>query len=193
MGVESLTWKKMTIDMQTFLPYDNFSMSARVLDNKRLGKQRVEALQILKVLNFGPYQMLVNYKSDQTPIWESCTQEEFNEAKRNKTPRVRKTPWYNHPAVQMWKGYSNGLFLYLEEMVREWKLRGGVDTCLEKAKEFKTNGPVLLPDWLGNESFHLSHQSNLLRKHPSYYGMYFMGVSNDLPYIWPSKDLVYVN
>ncbi|HWD39650.1 MAG TPA: MSMEG_6728 family protein [Fimbriimonas sp.] len=36
--------------MQTFLPYPDFAESARVLDNKRLGKQRVEVLQILNVL-----------------------------------------------------------------------------------------------------------------------------------------------
>lgn len=32
--------------MNTFLPYSNFSKSAQCLDNKRLGKQRVEAWQI---------------------------------------------------------------------------------------------------------------------------------------------------
>lgn len=31
--------------MQTFLPYFSFIESAKVLDNKRLGKQRVEALK----------------------------------------------------------------------------------------------------------------------------------------------------
>lgn len=36
--------------MQTFLPYANFVKSAQVLDNKRLGKQRVETLQILYAL-----------------------------------------------------------------------------------------------------------------------------------------------
>lgn len=36
--------------MQTFLPYPNYPQSARCLDNKRLGKQRVEVLQILKAL-----------------------------------------------------------------------------------------------------------------------------------------------
>lgn len=36
--------------MQTFLPYPDFDKSARVLDNKRLGKQRVECLQILRTL-----------------------------------------------------------------------------------------------------------------------------------------------
>lgn len=36
--------------MQTFLPYRSFERSARCLDNRRLGKQRVEAMQILNVL-----------------------------------------------------------------------------------------------------------------------------------------------
>ena len=36
--------------MQTFLPYPQFELSARVLDRQRLGKQRVEALQILDAL-----------------------------------------------------------------------------------------------------------------------------------------------
>lgn len=37
-------------DIQTFLPYKSFESSARVLDRARLGKQRVEALQIMKAL-----------------------------------------------------------------------------------------------------------------------------------------------
>ena len=36
--------------MQTFLPYPNFRESAKVLDRQRLGKQRVETLQILRCL-----------------------------------------------------------------------------------------------------------------------------------------------
>ena len=36
--------------MQTFLPYEDFAQAAKCLDSKRLGKQRVEALQILNAL-----------------------------------------------------------------------------------------------------------------------------------------------
>ena len=36
--------------MQTFLPYASFPKSAACLDNRRLGKQRVETMQILNVL-----------------------------------------------------------------------------------------------------------------------------------------------
>lgn len=39
--------------MQTFLPYPDFAESAKVLDRQRLGKQRVETLQILKALTDG--------------------------------------------------------------------------------------------------------------------------------------------
>ena len=36
--------------MQTFLPYKSFEQSLKSLDYRRLGKQRVEAMQILNVL-----------------------------------------------------------------------------------------------------------------------------------------------
>ena len=36
--------------MQTFLPYSSFTESAKVLDMKRLGKQRVETMQIMNAL-----------------------------------------------------------------------------------------------------------------------------------------------
>jgi len=38
--------------MQTFLPYPSFELSAKVLDTKRLGKQRVETKQILTALDY---------------------------------------------------------------------------------------------------------------------------------------------
>ena len=36
--------------MQTFLPYPNLKKSLKVLDSRRLGKQRVETFQILNIL-----------------------------------------------------------------------------------------------------------------------------------------------
>jgi hypothetical protein len=36
--------------MQTFLPYPDFQESVRVLDYRRLGKQRVETFQVLNIL-----------------------------------------------------------------------------------------------------------------------------------------------
>jgi hypothetical protein len=36
--------------MQTFLPYSNIEKTMKVLDSRRLGKQRVEAFQILNII-----------------------------------------------------------------------------------------------------------------------------------------------
>lgn len=45
----------LSLRMQTFLPYPDFAKSASVLDNKRLGKQRVEAKQIYLALTDATY------------------------------------------------------------------------------------------------------------------------------------------
>jgi hypothetical protein len=39
--------------MQTFLPYPDFKKSLYALDYRRLGKQRVEAYQIIRALRYG--------------------------------------------------------------------------------------------------------------------------------------------
>ena len=41
--------------VQTFLPDPDFVATARLLDGRRLGKQRVEALQILRALHRQSY------------------------------------------------------------------------------------------------------------------------------------------
>jgi hypothetical protein len=39
--------------MQTFLPYPDFDKSLHALDYRRLGKQRVEAYQIIRAIKYG--------------------------------------------------------------------------------------------------------------------------------------------
>jgi len=170
------------------MPYANFTISASVLDRSRLGKQRVECLQILKALKAGPYKC----KSCHIAVTHFNSYKTGYHCYNCESP-LTKTPWYNHPAVQMWKKYETGLMLYLYEICSEWIRRGYKDTCWVKAIEVGFRPPntdeiILLPDWLGNESFHLSHQSNLLRKNPEHYKQFFMGIPNDLPYVWPSKE-----
>jgi hypothetical protein len=41
------------------------------------------------------------------------------------------------------------------------------------------------PPWLGDEAFHASHRSNLLRKNPEWYGQFGWTEPDDLPYVWP--------
>ena len=134
--------------MQTFLPYPHFHESAKVLDYRRLGKQRVETLQLLKALTNGG-------------------------------------AWSNHPAAKMWHGYEDALVLYGVTMCREWLNRGYKDTCLPKIQAYAKFTNVLLPEWLGDESFHAAHRSNLLRKAPEHYTQFGWIESNDLEYIWP--------
>ncbi len=145
--------------MQTFLPYANFAESARVLDMRRLGKQRVETLQILQALD------------------------------RSRHPST----WRNHPAVRMWRGHEAALVTYGRAICTEWRQRGYRDTCLDKINDlFLTadyddtrNSFYEDPSWLDDETFHLAHRSNLIRKLPEHYGPLWPDVPNDLPYVWP--------
>lgn len=133
--------------MQTFMPYPNFLQSLECLDDKRLGKQRVEAMQILNAL-----------APDGTSRWK------------------------NHPAVKMWRGHENALKAYHNEALRCWIRRNFKNTMeFYKLDDLDCS----LPDFMGNEAFHRSHQSNLVRKNPEHYGKYFPWVPANLPYMWP--------
>lgn len=55
--------------MQCFLPYPDFEESARVLDYRRLGKQRVECLQIFRCLN-GKESRWKNHPA--VLMWKGC-------------------------------------------------------------------------------------------------------------------------
>lgn len=131
--------------MQTFLPFHDFTASVKSLDFRRLGKQRVEADQILTTIRTG------------------------------------RKAWSNHPAVRMWRGFEVALIAYRDECIKEWVLRGYKNTMplLSDSSSFE------VPPWLGRQDFHTSHQSNLIRKLPSFYGTLFPGVPDDIPYFWP--------
>lgn len=136
--------------MQTFLPYPDFAQSARCLDRQRLGKQRVEVLQILNAIH------------------------------------GVSTGWRNHAATRMWRHSVGGLVEYGLAVCDEWVARGYRDTCRDKISVYAASTP--LPVWLGRPDFHLSHQSNLVRKNPKHYRKFFPGVPDDLPYVWPEGD-----
>lgn len=99
--------------------------------------------------------------------------------------------WRNHPASLMWNGYEKALVYYGLVMCDEWKRRGYKDTMTDRFLEQfeKIDGPVVFPPWVGNEEFHKSHQSNLLRKDEMFYRPFFPEVPADLPYFWPSEQL----
>ena len=69
--------------MQTFLPFADFKRTVRVLDYRRLGKQRVEAFQILKALqnpenqwnNHPAVKMWIGYDAALTEYMNICIRE----------------------------------------------------------------------------------------------------------------------
>lgn len=140
------------------MPFDDFTWSARCLDNKRLGKQRVETLQIMHHLLIGGG-----------------------------------GSWQNHPAVKMWEGYERALLAYQQAICHEWAtVRGFQDSCWEKTSAIfldvvinPMDTPLIPPPWMGWVDFHISHQSNLLRKDENHYRKYFPGIRSDHDYIWP--------
>jgi hypothetical protein len=144
--------------MQTFLPYPNIWSSARCLDNKRLGKQRVECKQILIALGI-----------------------DVGEHRGN--PQSR---WRNHPAVRMWRGHEQQLAEYGWIMCRRWTMRGFRDTLADQFRAVAMQlTPMPSPNWLGYDRLHASHRSNLLRKDPIHYGQFGWRETPDLPYWWP--------
>jgi Pyrimidine dimer DNA glycosylase len=97
---------------------------------------------------------------------------------------LERTPtkgWRNHPVTLMWTGYESALQLYQNITIREWVRRGYNNNMSYEEIDPDT---VIMPTWFGNEEFHRSHRSNLLRKDFSYYSQYF-DEPNDLEYYWP--------
>lgn len=176
--------------MQTFLPFVDFQQSASVLDNDRLGKQRVECLQILTALSQGSHQ----WWDIDNKQWRSVQHEPTT-----LTVRVRKTSWYNHTATQMWKGYEHVLYhCYMAAIVAEWLKRGCKDTCYEKARLIykETNWcwqSLDNPWWLGYEPLHASHRAVLLSKREWHYKQFGWlekpahPINKKYPYVWPTQ------
>lgn len=88
--------------------------------------------------------------------------------------------WRNHPVVRMWRGYEAALQFYQNCTIEEWVRRGYKNNMKFEIIE----DVVILPDWFGNDDFHRSHRSNLLRKDFGYYSEFFDEPDN-LEYVWP--------
>jgi len=161
--------------MQTFVPVtDSFADMAKVLDRARLNKQALEGWQILMTLL------------------------ELDPQGNHRTPKG----WVNHPAVKMWRGHEMALYLYIVEMVNEWKRRGYKSTIADKAKATILRGielgrvstPTYSPSWIANlEQFKTiasSHRLALLNKDYEWYSQF--GWPEDTgarpetyDYVWP--------
>jgi hypothetical protein len=145
--------------VQTFLPYPGFARSAAVLDVRRLGKQRVEALQVARGLRRPDYGWRHH---PVVRMWRG-----FDEA----------LLCYAVAITRRWRtlGFADTV---LDTLLAEAPRPPRSQTDLARRRR--------LPPWLGTPAFHRSHQSALVRKDPVHYRQFFPDVPDDLPYVWPA-------
>ena len=141
-----------------------------------MGKQRVEAAQIINILEY---------------------YDEHGE--------MPEAGWTNHKATQMWKGHTKALKHYFNETVKFWIKRGfknnyelyedveceiincefdGTTAIFEKDADENT-----FPLWFSFPPFHYSHRAALYMKDPNYYSDFFSKnieryIGNG--YLWPA-------
>lgn len=153
-------------EVQTFLPYADFAATARVLDMRRLGKQRVEALQVLRGLTVPGYGWRHH---PAVHMWTG-----YEEA------LVR----YGLEICQRWCSLGH------KDTCAASLLSGLVDaTGVHRPRSQESLADAgELPPWLGHPGLHLSHRSALIRKDPEYYQPFFPDVPADLPYVWPGSN-----
>src|SRR4051812_946433 len=129
--------------MQTFLPYPSFAASAEVLDGPRLGKQRVETLQIARAI------LVPTYGWQRHPavgMW------------RGYLPALTA---YGLAMTDAWtvRGFA--------DTVRDQLVEFAPEVDGRSQEELAEAG--LLPPWLGDEAVHESHRSRLIAKDPAFY------------------------
>ncbi|WP_411080275.1 MSMEG_6728 family protein [Streptomyces sp. cmx-18-6] len=166
--------------MQTFLPYPDFAASAATLDARRLGKQRVEALQVLRGLTVPGYgwrhhpavrmwtgyeEALVRYGLEMCRVWtatgraDTCAASLLTGfAAHRDDPGVRTREPGAHTA----------------------------DPAVRTQEQLTADHEV--PPWLGDPAFHRSHRSALRSKAPDVYAPLFPDDPDGLPYVWPPSD-----
>jgi hypothetical protein len=152
--------------MQTFTPYADFERSLRTLDQQRLGKQRVEVIQIVRALTVPGYAWSSH---PAVLMWKG-----FEEALGR----------YGLIACQIWteRGFADSCAATITTDLRT----AGIHP-IRSVPELRTAGA--LPQWLDDGALQLSHRSSLLRKDPEHYGPLFPpDTPTDLDYVWPVRS-----
>ena len=194
----------------------SYKNSARVLDSKRLGKQRVEAYQILQllcgksskwanhpaVLQWKGYEWsLFDYVSDICLVWKE--ERGFVDTIYNKLDGLiipGPTTEVLHPTLPPWMGN--------EEIHRSHRSRllfkGRVDAALATLKIdlsikkphvwLKENGypksNVFTYDDIIRLEVYMSHVGGLRQFQPNHYHQFAWGEDDNLPYVWPVRKTV---
>lgn len=152
--------------VQTFLPYPDFAATASVLDDRRLGKQRVEGLQIVKAI------VVAGYPWRHHPaalMWAG--HEDALEC-------------YLTAVCDEWQ--RRGFADTCRASIRAHLDTAGVAPPVPQAVLAAGDR---LPPWLGDETLHRSHRGSLLLKDPEWYGRFFPPVEAEGwdGYVWPVR------
>lgn len=153
------------VHVQTFLPYADFARTAEVLDRTRLGKQRVECIQIVRALTIPTY----GWRHHPAALmWRG---------------HLEALGAYSFAIIDEWtrQGHADTCAATIAA-----DLAGAGVNHVRTQDELAVADA--LPSWLGNPDFHVAHQSSLVRKDPEHYGPIFPGIPDDLPYVWPLPD-----
>jgi hypothetical protein len=155
--------------VQTFLPYRDFEASARALDPKRLGKQRVEVIQIVRALT------VPGYAWKQHPavlMWQG-----YEEALGR----------YGLTMCEVWLelGFGDTCAGTIAADLAAFGI-------VEIRTEAELAAAGALPPWLDDEAVTRSHQSSLVRKDPEFYRKHFPDVRPDIDYVWPVRSAAVV-
>jgi len=204
--------------MQTFVPFADFKESARVLDQKRAGKQRVETFQVMQAL---AQSRLV---SPRTEVYVPTRGRNAGKPTNRSVPLPReqwqiydtKVGWDKHKVTNMWRGHELALLMYQLDVCADWVDRGYKDTCFEKTRiiyehmvvrdnvsrrnlsnfdqileDIKTGVlGISWPKWLGDERVHASHRAALKFKAPEFYDRYGWDEEAKYEYFWPPESEV---
>jgi hypothetical protein len=152
--------------VQTFLPCPSFLAGAEVLDARRLGKQRVEAIQVLRGLTWPAYGWRHH---PAVKMWRG-----YEEALTR----------YGLDVCAVWCATGRA-DTCAATLAADLASAVGIEV-VRTQPELAAAGE--LPPWLGDDDLHRSHRSALLRKDPGHYGTIFTDVPDDLPYVWPVSD-----
>jgi len=152
--------------VQTFLPYADFERSARALDLKRLGKQRVEVIQIVRALTVPGYAWKTH---PAVLMWQG-----YEEA-LGRYGLVMCDVWVEH-------GFGDTCATSITEDLRTF----GVSP-IRTEDELRSAGAM--PPWdVEGDPVLESHRSALVRKDPAFYGPMFPEADPDVAYVWPVRS-----
>jgi hypothetical protein len=152
--------------VQTFLPYADFTRSAEALDDKRLGKQRVEVIQIVRALTVPGYAWKTH---PAVLMWQG-----YEEALGR----------YGLAMCDVWveRGFGDTC---AGTITADLATFGIAPIRAEEA--LRTAGAV--PPWdVDGDPVLDSHRSALVRKDPELYGPMFPEVDPEVPYVWPVRS-----